>query len=762
MKYDIFISYRRKELSSNAAKFIYNFLHQRGYSVFVDKRGMSTGEYPVQLHNHITNATDIIILLEEESLDAWFNNRFNPSRCELASLRQVGSFGDEDFLDVRESDSEDIQKEPYQTNWFCKEVMFTLSLKEKNKEKNIIPILLNGYGMPDGKDLPPEMKRLSDYHALEMKDLFDAEDFCIDLIEKDLLHSKPRMPSQTQRLLSKDGVVGCFLLYTESGSCDVYEGVEVITTLTDDCDQWHPYVYFVSFAGEHRFKAVHNDSCDEVTIISSVETNCQKFVPVSFNDTRNLWELTKEEINAQTDIDLLCRWGKGLFKGTTRHNPDVALSFECLIRAIDLGSQEALSFVSGYGTNLIKEKHAPQEVAVQWYQIAAEQGNRDAQCSMGKVFLYGIGTKPDYSKAFEWCIKGADQGAALAQRLLGTIYRRGLGVEQDFVKAMEWYLKSAEQGDAIAQWLLGNMFWDGKGVEQDYAKAFEWYLKAAEQGDRDARILIGTMYRDGLGVKQDYAKAMEWYLKSAEQDETIDDSIKESCAVAQRFIGNLFRKGLGVEQDFVKATEWYLKAAEQGDAISQRLLGKMYGKGLGVEQDYAKAFEWCLKAAEQGDAISQRLLGIMYGKGLGVEQDYTKAFEWYLKASEQGDAKAQHFVGNFYYEGQVVEKDYAKALEWYLKSADQGHALAFNSLAWTYHLKGDYKSALPWAEKAADALPDKPYVIDTLATVYEGLDRYEEALKQFEKCLRMCEEAGNEDKRQRTAQKIAALKDKMK
>ena len=75
MKYDIFISYKRKGASSATAAYLYEILLQKGYNVFFDRKEMRSGKFNEQLLEHISNATDIIILLEEESLGSWFNYR---------------------------------------------------------------------------------------------------------------------------------------------------------------------------------------------------------------------------------------------------------------------------------------------------------------------------------------------------------------------------------------------------------------------------------------------------------------------------------------------------------------------------------------------------------------------------------------------------------------------------------------------------------------------------------------------------------------
>lgn len=62
------------------------------------------------------------------------------------------------------------------------------------------------------------------------------------------------------------------------------------------------------------------------------------------------------------------------------------------------------------------------------------------------------------TQAFEWAEKAAEQGDAQAQCYLGRCYKDGLGVEADKNTAIEWYKKAAEQGDAEAQCELGKCY----------------------------------------------------------------------------------------------------------------------------------------------------------------------------------------------------------------------------------------------------------------------------------------------------------------
>jgi len=150
----------------------------------------------------------------------------------------------------------------------------------------------------------------------------------------------------------------------------------------------------------------------------------------------------------------------------------------------------------------------------------AEQGDVDAQWSVG--YAYGLGevVEQDYEQAFEWYMKAAEQGDATAQNNVGYAYRYGQGVEQDYEQAFKWYMKSAEQWNAFAQWSVGYAYRYGQGVEQDNEKAFKWTMKAAEQGDADA---IGAMKSmQDLLQKSSTVNETEKFLKEdTKEDENI-------------------------------------------------------------------------------------------------------------------------------------------------------------------------------------------------------------------------------------------------
>ena len=113
------------------------------------------------------------------------------------------------------------------------------------------------------------------------------------------------------------------------------------------------------------------------------------------------------------------------------------------------------------------------------------------------------------SRLFQEQFKAAEQGQAEAQYTLGFMYAKGEGVPQDYAEAMKWFRKAAEQGHAEAQHNLGNMYVQGKGVPQDDVEAYTWLAVAAANGDGDAKdklaMVKSRLTREQLAVAQQRA-----------------------------------------------------------------------------------------------------------------------------------------------------------------------------------------------------------------------------------------------------------------
>lgn len=146
------------------------------------------------------------------------------------------------------------------------------------------------------------------------------------------------------------------------------------------------------------------------------------------------------------------------------------------------------------------------------YRLAAEQGNAEAQYSLGAWYHNGDGMEVDRDddEAVQWYRKAAEQGHARAQTMLGLMYFSGTSVHQDKAYAVRCWRKAAEQGYANAQHWLGESLADGDGVDKDDAEAAQWLRKAAEQGYGEAWYTLGKMYADDECVFKDVIQAYAW------------------------------------------------------------------------------------------------------------------------------------------------------------------------------------------------------------------------------------------------------------
>src|SRR5947209_1013288 len=92
----------------------------------------------------------------------------------------------------------------------------------------------------------------------------------------------------------------------------------------------------------------------------------------------------------------------------------------------------------------------------------------------------------DYVTALRLYRSMAEQGNGNAQFSLGTLYEQGRGVTKDLSQAANWYDLAAKQGHPIAQLNLGILYDNGRGVVRDDVLAHTWLSLSAAQGNKTA------------------------------------------------------------------------------------------------------------------------------------------------------------------------------------------------------------------------------------------------------------------------------------
>ena len=144
----------------------------------------------------------------------------------------------------------------------------------------------------------------------------------------------------------------------------------------------------------------------------------------------------------------------------------------------------------------------------------------------------------DYSQALRIWKPLAEQGNADAQNSVGGMYVKGEGLTQSNQEALRWYRLSAEQGNHWAQYNIGTMYGKGQGVTQNYQEALKWLRLSAVQGNAEAQYTVGAIYANGLGVTQNYQEALKWYRLAAAQGnvEAIENlKLPDMISAAQQY-----------------------------------------------------------------------------------------------------------------------------------------------------------------------------------------------------------------------------------
>ncbi|GEM_PF-1879409 len=297
---------------------------------------------------------------------------------------------------------------------------------------------------------------------------------------------------------------------------------------------------------------------------------------------------------------------------------DVAAGRELLVKACDARNRDACIYLQGLDN-------------IGVLRVAAEEGDRDSQFSLGMEYLYGSSVPRDIDLARKWLLSSAQFGHAEAQYQLGVLFAYEQGENPDYTEAFRWFQKAAEQGNTIANLELGYLYEHGFGVEQSYSNAHRLYGLAAATGNAIAQHNMGLLYRHGRGVERNDETANEWFLKAAQLGDI----------PAQIDIGFAYERGIGVRQDYIKARKWYELAAEQGSPIAQHNIGLFYANGRGVGADETTAIDWFYMSAKQNYPPAQASLGFGFQEGRGVKQDIEEAIRWYRLASKQGNRFAK-------------------------------------------------------------------------------------------------------------------------
>ncbi|MBR5477178.1 MAG: toll/interleukin-1 receptor domain-containing protein [Bacteroidaceae bacterium] len=230
-KFDIFISYKRKSL--NTAYLLYSKLGEKGYSVFLDIEELGPGKFDEQIYRFIDNASDIIVLIEQGSLDGW---------------------------SVFNADGE--RTEEYKKDWFYKEVSYAFKLG-----KNIVPIW-NNCPVANGKILPTDVATIVDLESKPFM-LHYVNAYIDELVTKNFIKSSPN---------KEIGSCSIFKLYSDR-NCEIYNGKTLIGKVLSYAEE--PLYWYITRKGDYRIKCVA-DNGKVIILNSTIAENEERIIDIKY------------------------------------------------------------------------------------------------------------------------------------------------------------------------------------------------------------------------------------------------------------------------------------------------------------------------------------------------------------------------------------------------------------------------------------------------------------------------------------------------
>ena len=491
MKYDVFISYSRKD--SQIADCVCKALTKYGLTYFIDKQGIGGGkEFPLVLADAICESAIFLFLASENSNESKFTNSeitfaFNEKPNERIIPYII-----------------DGSKLPRHLRFVFSSITWR-TLQEHPIESVLVPDILNLLGKsgitPTNQNLGYEGDADADFNIAY--EAWKEEEY--------------------------DKAFPLFLRLAQSGYQEAYGYVGLCYELGEGVlkDLNHMFSYYKKAIEAHKYLGVYR--------LGLFYSNNGDYVKA-----KQLYEKTIEDGWASGDayykLGCMHEWGQGgpidlnkaieYYRIALQHNYSKREASEALSR---LGVFDEVilpdSVLHFTAENLYKlgkqNAEGPDEnlsLTFAHYKVAADKGHPFAAKEIVEM-NDRHGTPIDDDALVERYKELATKEMIIWVRKnhnfawdAGYSYHYGVGCYSSIQKAEECYRIGAVNGSASCLWKLG---WieENKG---NLTTAFKHYKVAAEKGQGMAMFDLARCYEKGIGTLLDLSKAIQWYQTCSE------------------------------------------------------------------------------------------------------------------------------------------------------------------------------------------------------------------------------------------------------
>ena len=265
-------------------------------------------------------------------------------------------------------------------------------------------------------------------------------------------------------------------------------------------------------------------------------------------------ELYSKVLKFQRNTGAMYRLGYACREGDLGENriKDCIIYYEAAIDLGDADSAVQLGLIYEYG-ELVPQDY---DKALELYFFAIDNGKKDVYFNAGEIYRY----RALDEKAIEYYNIALENGNIQAALPLGWYYEDGIGVEKDEKKAFELYKLAYEDGNPDSTFSLGRMYYLGRGTEENDVEAYRLLLEASQNGYKDANCFLGTMYGYGVEgvVEKNVERALE-YLSDVSKTYEVNSWYTKGCIYANAKMMD-------------EAMIWLTKAAEAGDENAAKVI----------------------------------------------------------------------------------------------------------------------------------------------------------------------------------------------
>jgi TPR repeat protein len=201
-----------------------------------------------------------------------------------------------------------------------------------------------------------------------------------------------------------------------------------------------------------------------------------------------------EKAAASGDPQALYTLGRAMSDSMGQAGPDPVRAADLYRRAAEQG--HALAGLR-YGLALSEGRgvKADPAAAQRWLTQALHQGQPEAALALGDLAAHTPASRDKAANervvqvALSWYQIAANGGVPSAQFKLGNAYFAGVGVARDPAQAQAWYRRAAEQGLPQAQHALGIMLMGGVAGTKDPVEGYKWLILAERGGHPDSKTV---------------------------------------------------------------------------------------------------------------------------------------------------------------------------------------------------------------------------------------------------------------------------------